>query len=37
MDGSQKFDSILNDLITDLIAVFPEKRIFLNLLTRLAV
>ena len=26
MDGSQKFDSILNDLITDLIAVFPEKK-----------
>lgn len=26
MDGIQKFDSILNDLITDLIAVFPEKK-----------
>lgn len=26
MDGFQKFDSILNDLITDLIAVFPEQK-----------
>ena len=26
MDSSQKFDSILHDLITDLISVFPEKK-----------